>query len=198
MTIALPTLPRDASYSMRPVKGASSVLRPAFGGPRLPLARKGDHWAIDVDVGSLDPDCAAALIADLVRASGETVSLALPTMGTDAPLAADAKVWGAGQAGSLLTVDELPVGYTVRKGRFFSLITAVRRYVYIVTAPIVADGSGRAILPIWPMLRAAPADNDVVELRAPRIEGFIDDGGQFERGLLPLATIAKFAIEERA
>lgn len=198
MTIALPALPRDASYSMRPVKGATSILRPAFGGPRLPLARKGDHWAIDVDVGGLDPQCGSALVADLVQASGETVSLALPKIGTDAPLGADAAVFGAGQAGSLLAIDGLPVGYTVRKGRFLSVITAARRYVYIVTAAIVADGNGRALLPIWPMLRAQPADNDVVELREPRIEGFVEDGGAFEFGILPIVTPKVVTIEERA
>lgn len=198
MTIALPALPRDASYSLRPVKGATSVLRPAFGGPRLPLARKGDHWAIDIEVGGLDLECGSALIADLVRASGETVSVALPKMGSDPALAVDQAVYGAGQAGSLLTIDGLPVGYTVRKGRFFSLVTAQRRYVYIVTAPVVADGNGRATLAIWPMLRAQPADNDLVEFRAPRLEGFIDDGGAFDTDLLPISTPKGFTIEERA
>lgn len=198
MTIALPALPRDASYSMRPVKGATSVLRPAFGGPRLPLARKGDHWAIDVDVGGLDPACGSALVADLVQASGETVSLALPQTQAEAPLAADPAVWGAGQAGSLLTVDGLPVGYTIRKGRFFSVITGGRRYVYIVTAAVVANGAGRATIPFWPMLRAAPSDNDVVEFKAPRIEGFVEDGGGFEVGILPISTPKAFTIEERA
>lgn len=198
MTIALPQLPRDASYSMRPIKGATSVLRPAFGGPRLPLARKGDHWAIDVEIGGLDPVCGAALVADLVRASGETVTLALPQLVVDPALVTDPAVYGGGQAGSLLTIDGLPIGYAVRKGRFFSVITGGRRYVYIVTAATVADGAGRATLAFWPMLRAGPADNDVVEFIAPRIEGFIDDGGTFDTGLLPIATLKSFSIEERA
>lgn len=196
--IDLPELPRDASYAMRPVKGATSILRPAFGGPRLPLERKGDHWAIEVEVGGLEPECGAALVADLVRASGEIVSLALPIVGTDAALATDPAVYGAGQAGSLLTVGGLPVDYGVRKGRILSVITAGRRYVYIVTGAVAADANGRAILPIWPMLRAAPADNDVVELRKPRIEGFVEEGGAFDTGLLPIATPKAFTIEERA
>lgn len=196
--IDLPELPRDASYSMRPVKAATSILRPAFGGPRLPLARKGDHWAIDVDVGGLDPVCGAALVADLVRASGEIVSLALPKVGDDVPLAADPAVYTGGQAGSLLTIDGLPVGYSVRKGRFFSVITGGRRYVYIVTGAVAADAAGRVTLPIWPMLRAVALNNDVVEFRQPRIEGFIEDGGAFDTGLLPIATPKAFTIEERA
>lgn len=198
MTIALPALPRDASYSMRPVKGATSVLRPAFGGPRLPLARKGDHWAIEVDVGGLDPACGSALVADLVRASGETVSLALPPTGLDVALAADPAVYGAGQAGSLLTVDGFPIGYAIRKGRFFSVITNLRRYVYVVTTAVVADGAGRATIAFWPMLRAQPNDNDVVEFKAPRIEGFVEDGGGFDVGILPISTPNAFTIEERA
>lgn len=198
MPIDLPQLPRDAGYAMRPVRAATSILRPAFGGPRLPLARKGDHWAIDVDVGGLEPVCGAALVADLVRAAGETVSLALPSMGADALLAADPAVFGAGQAGSLLTVDGLPVGYSVRKGRMLSIIISGRRYVHMVTTAVVADGAGRATLAIWPMLRAQPANDDVVELRAPRIEGFVEDGGAFETGLLPITTPKGFTIEERA
>lgn len=198
MTIALPALPRDAVFNVRPIKAASTVLRPAFGGPRLPLSRKGDHWALDVEVGGLDEHCASALVADLVRATGEVVSLPLPSTGADPVLATDPAVYGAGQAGSLLTIDGLPVGYTIRKGRFFSIVTGGRRYVYLTAAPGVADGAGRATVTFWPMLRAAPADNDLVEFKVPRIEGFVEDGGAFEKTLLPMATLQRFTIEERA
>lgn len=198
MTIALPELPRDATYSMRKVRGATSVLRPAFGGPRLPLSRKGDHWAIDVDVGGLHPDCAAALVADLVQGDGETLHLALPKMGTDAVLAVNPVVFGGGQAGSILTAGNLPVAYPVRKGRFFSLVSGGRRYVHIIVAPSIANGSGITDLAIWPMLRVSPANGDVIEFIAPRIEGFVEDGGAFETGILPIGTPKAFTIEERA
>lgn len=198
MTILIGALPRKTKYSLRPVRAASAVLSPSFGGPNLPLNRKGDRWAIDIDTGALDLECASRLMADLVRAGGETVCVDLPSTGKDAALAADPAVWGAGQAGSLLTVDGLPVGYVVRKGRLLSLISNGRRYVHMITGALVADGATRATLPIWPMLRVSPADNAIVELKVPRLEGFVHSPSGFSAEGFAALTVDQFSIEERA
>lgn len=198
MTIALPVLPRDAILKPRRVKAASSPQRPAFGGPRNTLNRKGDHWAVDVSLSGLEKEYAAALFADLIGGDRERVSLPLPSTGSDAPLAADPKVAADGQAGSLLMVTGLPAGYAIRKGRFFSVITGGQRYVYLTLAATVASGIGQAQLAFWPMLRAAPALNDVVELIQPRIEGDAPDLAGFEASILPMLTLDNFTIEEKA
>lgn len=195
--IVLPPLPRDAEYALRPIR-VSTVLRPNFAGARLPLTRKGDHWALDVDVGALDPECARALLADILLASGETVRLLLPKARDDGSPPGAPVVDGAGQAGSTLVLIGFEPAFVVRKGDPFTLVTGGQGYLYIATAEVMADEDGKAALPIWPMLRAPPAHEDVVEVVEPWIEGFIDEGGGSGMNLLPTITPEKFTIEERA
>ena len=198
MTILLGGLPRKTKYSLRPVRAASGVLSPSFGGPNLPLNRKGDRWAIDIDTGALDLECASRLMADLVRAGGETVCVDLPATGADIFLLEDPCVVGDGQAGSLLDVGGFMHGYFIRKGRLLSLIHDGRRYVHLTTDDVVADSDGLATLSIWPMLRVSPADNAVVELKVPRLEGFVHSPSGFSAEGFAALTVDQFSIEERA
>lgn len=94
--------------------------------------------------------------------------LTLPSYGT--PLVA-----GAAQSGSTLNVDGLGTAEII-KGKWLSVVTSVRRYVYRTTAAVTPT-AGAAALSIRPMIRAAPADNDVIELAAPKVEGFVSFEG---------------------
>lgn len=195
--ISISPLPRNAEYFLRPIR-VSTVLRPNFAGARLPLTRKGDHWALDVDVGSLDPEGARALLADVLRAAGETVRLTLPQPRDDGSPPGEPVVDGAGQAGSNLALAGFAPAFVIRKGDPLTLVTGGQGYLYIATAETMAAADGRAVVPIWPMLRAPPAAGDPVEVVEPWIEGFIDEGGGATTNLLPAITPEKFTIEERA
>lgn len=196
MTITLQTLPRSTNYAMRLIS-AANTLNPAFGGARQRIGRKGSHFGLDVEVPALrQGECGMALIADLCRAELETVTLPIPE-GRDPINYGSPLVNGAGLAGTSLPVDGLPAGRVVPKGKMLSVIMAGQRYVHLVTADAAANGSGQVTLAIWPMLRRPTIDNAVVELAAPKIEGFITAGQDWSIGRMRSVGV-KFTIEERA
>jgi len=196
MAITLGALPRLTSYSMRAVSAAND-LRPTFGGPVQRLARKGSRFALDVKVPAMSAaGCGIALIADLLRGETEAVILPVPDY-VPAAIYGTPLVKGAGQVGSLLAVDGLTPAVVVAKGKFLSVVIGGQRYLHIVTAQTTANGSGEASLPIWPMLRVGTTDNAVVELAAPKIEGFIAPGQEWSISRLRAVGV-DFSIEERA
>lgn len=83
------------------------------------------------------------------------------------------RVNGAGQAGRTLICDGFTPHYAVREGQFFSHEHDGQHYLYKVDAQTVANASGQLDLPITPMLRVEPTDNDLLHFAKPMIEGFI-------------------------
>ncbi|MGZ8333751.1 MAG: hypothetical protein ACXWUZ_11485 [Allosphingosinicella sp.] len=83
------------------------------------------------------------------------------------------RVNGAGQAGRSLICDGFTPNYAVREGQFFSHEHDGRHYLYKVDSQALANGTGQLVLPITPMLRVEPADNDVLHFARPMIEGYV-------------------------
>src|SRR5690606_34521759 len=139
------------------------------------LSRKGSRFAIDVSIPALSAaGCGMGLIADLLRGETETLVLAIPEH-------LPAEDYGATVAhgvgtGSVLPVRGVKIGAVIRKGKFLSIILSGQRFVHIVTAEMTVPAGGLVSLPIWPMLRRPTADGAVIELTAPKIEGFIEPG----------------------
>lgn len=196
MTIILPRLPRAAGYAIRPVR-ASEPQRSGTGGSLTPLNRSGDHWAIEVDAGKLALSCGRALLADIVRGVGERIRAPIPEPGIykGAP-GNDVRVKGAGQAGSALILDGLNPSALIRKGWFFTLVTAAGSTAHIVAETVAANSSGEATVTFWPMLWLEPADNDQIVMLNPYIEGLIVDGGDQASGRISAVTTDLFVVEE--
>lgn len=197
MTITLPRLPRGAQYGLRHVRN-SETQRSGTGGSITGLNRQGDHWAVEVDPGVLGTACGRELLADIVRGTGERLRVPLPQPGVDVGPVGAPQVKGAGQAGSALLIDGLTPHYVIRKGYFFTVETPDGPTAHLVTATMVANAAGEATVPFWPMLWLEPADNDVVEMAAPYIEGLIVDEGDQTSGRVAAVTTSSFVIEEGA
>lgn len=195
MAILLSNLPRQTQYSMRVVSAANDM-GPAFGGNTQRLARKGTRFGIDVSVPALrQAGCGMALITDLVQGETEVVAFDIPEAFDPHPYGVPL-VKGAGQAGSILNIDGLTPGVIVPKGKFLSVIVGGQRYAYLVRAVTVADAAGEAALPIWPLLRKSPADNAVVELASPKIEGYVPTGQEWSISSLKAVGLS-FTVTER-
>jgi len=176
MTIILPPAARNTDYLIRPVRN-SEAQRAGTGGALTSLRRPRDHWAIEIAPGALATSCGRRLLADIVRGVGERIRVPIPQRGLDTGEPGSPVVRGEGQAGSSL--------------RIFRLASA-----HILTADVVANGSGEAVLSLWPMLWLEPRDGDPVEVRAPYVEGLIvDEGGQASAGF-PAVMTDSFTIEE--
>lgn len=194
MAIILQGLPRQTRYSMRAIS-AANTLSPAFGGADQRLSRKGSRFALDVSIPALSAaGCGMGLIADLLRGETETLVLEipehLPAVAYGAPVA------NGVSTGSVLAVKGLTPGAVIHKGKFLSIILLGQRFVHIVTAEMTVPAGGLVSLPIWPMLRRPTIDGAVIELAAPKIEGFIEPGQDWSINSLKAVGMS-FTLKER-
>lgn len=174
MAIVLPTNVAPVSYSPSLVDFGGE-LTPALGGPVQRINRLGDRWSVQVQMPAMDADEARIWISRLVQGRKSSCLLAWPQPtaigGEGAP-----RVNGGSQAGTSLAIDGLPAGKSIVEGAFFSIVGPDRRYLHQVVAAAVASGSGAVTLSIEPALRIIPADNAVVELATPMIDGMVQGG----------------------
>jgi hypothetical protein len=176
MAFVFPTLPRAASAVLG-LSDNAGRLKPPTGGPSQTILRPGDRRYARVTLPTLDADCADAWIAVMIRhkTEGGSVRLTLPLKPADG-LPAGAQIDGAGQAGALLAIKGLGVGQILKPNRNFSIIVSGRSYLHSTTSQTTADGTGKAIATIGPMLRVSPGNGLALNFTAPIIEGELDLG----------------------
>lgn len=173
MAIDLPALPRGAQVEIGLVP-AGGKLRSTLGGSTQALLRFGDRMRATYRLPLLDADCARAWLAAKMasEASGEVLRCFVPQIG-EGPSGAS----GAGSSGSVsATVDG-------ENGQIFSFEAGGKSYLHMKT------GSGT----VAPRLRAALSGG--VEMEAPVIEGFLDDGVSWSMERLRFVGLS-FAITE--
>lgn len=194
MAITLQVLPSTTTYTLREV-AAGNILRPAFGGPLQPLTRKGDHWAVDVTIPALDArECGMELFADLTRGKREALVLRVPEYMEDRPYGSP--VCNSVSTGDTLSIRGLTPSVVIPKGKWLSLILNGQRYLYLVAAEAVANGSGVASVQVTSLLRRPTIDGAVVELAEPKIEGYVAPNQAADIGTLPAVGL-QFSLEER-
>jgi len=140
MTMYLPRLHRQMVYDLKPVRG-STIQRSGTGGSLSPLNRLGDHWAVEIDAGTMSALCGRGLLADIVRGTSERIVVPLPQHGIDlgsprstpvpfsdgayfsdgAGFVTSPYVASSGQAGNTLALLGVMPNYVARKGFFFTL-----------------------------------------------------------------------------
>lgn len=102
----------------------------------------------------------------------------------------------SGQLGNSLPLKGLTAGYLLRKGQPLSVITAGRRFVYIIGANATASSGGTASVTLKTSIRHTHLNNDVVEVAEPKIEGFpvVDPSSWLQDGDGHVRV--KFTVEE--
>lgn len=84
---------------------------------------------------------------------------------------ADPLVAGAGQTGTSLNVDGLPISTAILKaGDYISVLAGGVEELKIVTADVTSSLTGTATINFEPALRNSPNDNATVRLQSPRCE----------------------------
>lgn len=172
---------------------------PELGGERSRVSRLGDRWAIDVETKAAEyAQHGMTYLSRLVRGMTDHVLLAFPEPGVEPKAYGAPVVAAAGAAGLTLPVSGLIAGVAIPEGKFFSIVIGGQRFLYQVAADAVASAGGTADLSIYPMLRRQPPAGAVVEIEAPKIEGFVQGNQQdwnvSQSKYLPF----RFSIEESA
>lgn len=173
MTILLPSDPAPARMGIGMVRAVND-LSPAFSGADQQIRRKGSRYVLMFAMPPMTYAEAMPWMTDL-SAEGETVVLEVCQPGLVVPDAGLPTVNGSGQAGATLAIKGLPSGYAIRKGQFFSLISGGQRYLYRAAQAATANSGGLVSVSLQTMLRRPPTNGDVVEIVAPKIEGFVRD-----------------------
>ncbi|MFC3097381.1 hypothetical protein [Alteraurantiacibacter palmitatis] len=165
------------------------TLESELGGCDQRVNRLGNRWQVTVPLPAMDMTAAREWSALLVRGLRTGVRWKIIQPGTPTGSPGNVLVAGAGQAGFVLNVDGGTPGYPARRGQFFSILTGGRRFVHQIADPQRIAGDGTAALPVEPAMRVVPADNAVVELGRPYLEGLIRtprwklDADQLARGI---------------
>lgn len=197
MPIILPASPEPcAPYTPPSVVSLGNDVTSLIGGNRQRNKRKGDHYRARFNMPPLSYH--EAMEWRRLMAGADTVVMAIPQPGFDtgAP-GGSVAVKGGGQLGTSLIIDGLTPQYVFRAGQMISIYTSGRWWTYGIDAETVADSSGEATLTLEVMIRTFHADNDLVAVAEPMIEGFaaVEDGAWTldENGYIRLS----FEIEER-
>lgn len=176
-----------------------TVSKSAFGTNRQHFARLGRHWQFDVQLFTMTQTKAL----EWVQLENETDTLLwnIPQGDLVAANEGTPLVAGASQLGTSLNIDGVTPGFVIPQGAYISITTSGQRYVYQVTAAVTASTTsptGEATLSIQPPLRVSPADNDVVEISSPKLEGYVNfQGLTHARRADNLVRGVSFQIEER-
>lgn len=150
-----------------------AILSPISGGPDQRINRNG-RYKVKFTMPPLTPDQARRAISRLVQGKLSSLTLPFPQPGVVVGDEGAPRVNGAGQTGSLLQIDGLPPNKLLKEGWAISVTASGRRFLYLISADTNASAGGAVSLPLTPMIRRSPADNAVVEIAFPLIEGAID------------------------
>lgn len=193
MTLTLLTGP-VADVEFEPVD-FGGTLSGALGGSDQRVNRLGNRWRMIVTLPRLTPAEADGWAVDLARGLRTGVRIRVPEPERPVTSPGAVLVNGAGQAGATLAVDGGTVGHVIRKGKWLSILTGGRRYLHKAAAAVQLGAGGAATIELEPLLRVSPADNAVVELAVPMIEGLIEPVS-WKIDARRIAEGVSFAIQE--
>jgi hypothetical protein len=182
MTVALPT--GGVATATPRFLDRGGVLKAIAGGSDQRLDRIGDKMGASFTTKPMKGEEARIWSSRLIRGRKEKASIKFPQPGVSIAQSVDYTVDGAqgAQVSTLLvkTASAGEIGKTFKEGQFITVIHLGIRYVHQVTADTVVSGLQKATLPIQPPTRFAPADNDVVEVISPKIEGYVSADSALE------------------
>lgn len=194
------TLPTDpAPFSAAPgLIDFGGFLEPGLGAEVQRIDRMGNRFALAVTMPPMEVAEAMVFVSRLIRGKTEGVRMEFPLLGFNPGSTGTPRVNGAGQAGRSLVADGFAASYPVKEGQWFTHVNAGRYFLYNIDGNVTANGAGQVTLPISPMLRVEPADNDLLLFAQPLVEGYIH--GEEWRWQLSVQRMTgiEFELRERA
>lgn len=187
--------PRGAAPAFMDFGG---VLRPSTGAALLRVDRMGSRYRAGLTFAPFgDPAHGRIIVSRLIRAKRMGIRVPFPLLAPQP--CEDAVVDGAGQAGTTLKVRGLTPGRVVREGFWLSVVRADgQHFLHNAAGEVIADGAGKAALPLSEMLRWPFVDGDRVKLVRPMIEGLVDGDEQAWAISIEKFVDIEFTVEEAA
>lgn len=175
----------DAGFTQR---GISSIRR---------IPRKGSRYRLACTYGPFHPEEGRVMVQRLISGKQEGIRVPFPLLhhqgSPGAPL-----LNGAVTTGTSLTLDGLTPGYFCKEGFWLSLVKDGQHYLHSVKTGGRANSSGQLSITLGEMLRTDFADNTVVHLVKPMVEGIVQgEEWQWQMAVDRVIPI-EFTIEEVA
>lgn len=136
------------------------------------IARKGGRYRIDFSFGPYTPENGRVMVARLVAGKQGGVRLKLPLL-HDQGSPGTPRLNGAVTTGRTIEIDGLTPGYEIREGFWLSLVKSGQHFLHSVGTGATANGSGVAEIELNELLRDSFADNTVINLAEPQVEGLL-------------------------
>ena len=136
------------------------------------IPRKGGRYTVAFTFGPYTPENGRVMVSRLIAGKQGGVRVKLPllhsqgTPGT--PL-----LNGAVTTGRTIAIDGLTPGYVIQEGFWLSLVKSGQHFLHSVGVGATANGSGQATIQLNELLRDSFADNTVVNLAEPQVEGLL-------------------------
>lgn len=173
------------------------VQRPPLGGKLLRINRLGNRYRAYVSLPPIPNEAVGRVVVSrLLQAKTQGLRIEYPLCGVDQGSPGTPRVKGANQAGTQIDLDGFTSGYTVKEGFWLSIVTGGQHYLYNSATGSIADGSGNVTVHVTPALRRPPADNDLVHIAQPMIEGIVLGEEQSWNYSLAHHLNIEFEIEE--
>lgn len=150
------------------------VITPPLGGPAQRIERLGSRWSWEFTTPPVRVEAEGRQWAALLtRAAREGAILPVPQPdlvpgNPGAPVVASLTA-----AGTLVPVSGLAAGYAIGAGRWVSVIVGGTRYLDLIVEDVTASGAGTATLRLANLIRVPFPAGAVVELAAPKVEGWL-------------------------
>lgn len=172
-TITIPSTPKPSSMSWKLIQPGQTNVS-IFTGARQVMASGRGWWECEIAyppiVGTNSFNAWRSFMAKMRGAVNDVQIAVDPT--AQSSISNTMLVNGAGQTGRSINVDGLPNSTTVLvAGQFVTIGNQLLQ----LTADVTSNGSGQATLTFEPSIRAAPADNAVVEFKNPYALMYIKD-----------------------
>lgn len=136
--------------------------------------RLGNRYRVAVGLPPIrNQDIGRVVVSRLLQGKTEGMRIEWQLAGIDQGSPGAPRIKGAGQSGRNILIDGCRPGYGVSEGFWLSIETDGQHYLYNVAEPATADGAGEMTIKLTPPLRKPPADNDVIHLQKPMIEGAV-------------------------
>jgi hypothetical protein len=198
MTVALPTSPYIQDAVPRFLNWGSQQ-KPPLGGSTTQIERVGSRFALEVKMPLMKPEVGRPWVAALIEGMADgAVSIEWPQPDFTPSGNAMAAIKTAISGGTTIALKGLAAStQALTRGQFISITHAGRSFLHMVAgANYTANGSGEATILIEPPLRTAVSEDDVVQIAAPIIEGYLV--GDEREWNLPVARFygLAFTIEE--
>jgi hypothetical protein len=136
------------------------------------IARKGGRYTVAFMFGPYTPENARVMIARLIAGKQGGVRVKLPLL-HDQGSPGTPLLNGAVTTGRTIEIDGLTPGYVIREGYWLSLVKSGQHFLHSVGVGATANGSGVAEIELNELLRDSFADNTVVNLAEPQVEGLL-------------------------